>query len=258
MQQVNNDTSFLKGNLLILIFVMTMFSSSVVSAEGCAPEGFMGKALQGIDNMTISETCPTCDFINISIKAPNQTFIISNQPLTLSDEVFQFVLLPSQIPELGTYNVEGFSNLDFPLKACFVVTNIPVDVTEGESSIYLILALASFFMFILCLWGAIVVPFKNKRNEFAQIIKVERLKYFKIALVFLAYLFFTWFVNLMVSMSNNLVELTQWGGFFVMMFQFMIAMAWPMFVMMFIYMSILAIKDLKLNDLLMRGIKPRG
>ncbi len=256
MLKVNNSYNFLNGQITFLILLMFILSFSLVSAEGCAPEGFMGRFQEGL-NITITETCPTCTFINISIKDPNSTLLFTNEPMTLANGIFTFDINATSLTSLGTYNIEGFSNLDLPVKACFIITNITTEITIPESLIYIILSFAAFFIFLLCLWGAVVVPFKNEKNEFARIIKIQRLKYLKVALIFLSYLFFVWFVNLMLTMSNNLIALTQYNGFFTMVFNFLIAFAWPMFVIMFLFMFLLGIRDLKLKDLLNRGIKPR-
>lgn len=229
---------------------------SVVSAQGCASPGFMG-TFQQDTNVTITETCPTCTFINITIKDPVSTQIILNEPMTSENSMFNFTLNDSLTNTIGTYFIEGHSNLDTPVKACFDITNIKRQTSTPESLVYIVLVIASFSVFALALWGAVAIPFNNPRNEFSQIISVSYLKYLKVGLMFISYALFVWMVNLMFAMAENLVSLTQYSGFFQMVFNFLLNLTWPMFVIMFISFFVLGSRDLKLNDLLRRGLRPR-
>jgi len=243
-------------SLTILVISTFIISLSFVSAEGCDASGFMGRFQQDT-NITITETCPSCAFINITIKDPKSNKIIINQPMTLENGTFTYIINDTLTNDLGTYYVEGFSNLTLPFKACYIVTNIKREITIQESVIYVLLAAFAFLAFLLNLWGAIALPFKNPRNE-GRIVAVSALKYFKVGCMFLAFAFLVWLSNLVFTLSNNLVTLSQYNGFFQGIFQILIAFVWPVFVLMIIVFVVMGWKDLKLNKLLLRGFTPAG
>ncbi len=105
---------------LFVMLLFLMFSS--VAAQSCPSNGFMG-TISSKNSVTITQTCPTCNFITISaIKEPvTSNIIVSGQNMTLINGSFRFTLDNSLISQDGTYFVEGFSNLDEPFISCFVI-----------------------------------------------------------------------------------------------------------------------------------------
>ncbi len=245
-------------NRCAIIFVMFVIAltSQASSLQTCGYLGFMGKFQQD-QNVTITQTCPTCTFINITITAPNSTIILINDPMTLSQGVFSFGPNDNISSDLGTYFIQGVSNLDEPFKACYIITNISTAITIEEAIIYVVLTIAVFLMFLCCVWGAIGLPARNRMNEFDRVISIEIMKYPKLGFTFLAYAFFTWFINILMIMSNSLVSLTAYQGFFEMIFNFLMAGLYAAFIAMLVIFFMVAANDLKLRDLLTRGISPR-
>lgn len=241
---------------VFITIILLIILINPISAQGCAEEGYMGEFQQN-STVQITETCPTCTFININVKNTTSDIIILNQSMSLSNGVFTFNVSGGNHTELGTYWVEGYSNLDTPIKACYVITNIKRETTTSESVLYIFLLVLSLFVFLFCLMGAVSLPFSNKRNALGRVIDVSWTKYFKVGFMFITYLILVWIMNLAISVTDNLVSLTQFSGFFTMMFNILSKMAYPIFVVMFIFMFVLIIKDLKLNKLLQRGLNPR-
>ena len=239
-----------------VVILLVILSLSLVSSEGCASSGMMGRFQQG-SNVTLTQTCPTCTFINITIKDPTSNILVLNKPMTFSQGTFNFTN-ESISAELGTYTVEGQSNLDVPLRACFVITNVKREIDTPQSVIFIILASVVFLVLLASLWGAIALPFQNRTNDEFRIIGIESLKYFKMALIFLSFALAVWFSNLIFTMSNNLVTLTQYNGFFEMIFIIMRALIWPVFVIMIVAFFVVGYRDLQLEKLLSRGIQPRS
>lgn len=240
---------------LILLFLVIIISVNV-SAQTCEAPGFMGKFQQN-SNVTITQLCPTCTFLNITVTDPDSIILFENEPMTLANGVFTFGPNSTISSVLGIYFVQGTSNLDEPFKACWIITNIPTDVTIQEAIIYAILTPFVFFMFLIFVWGAVGLPARNRRNEIGRLIGVEKLKYVKFSSMFLAYAFFTWLINILLILSNNFVTLSQYSGFFTMLFQFLMAALYVIFVIMIVFFFVLAKRDLKLQEFLSRGILPR-
>jgi len=236
--------------ILLIILINPVF------ALGCAEEGYM-REFQQNSTVQITETCPTCNFININVKNTTSDIIILNQSMTLANGIFTYNVSGGNHTELGTYWIEGYSNLDTPVKACYVITNIQRETSTSESILYIFLLLLSVFLFIFCLMGAVTLPFSNRRNALGRVIDISWTKYFKVGLMFITYLLLVWIMNLAVSVTDNLISLTQFSGFFTMMFNVLSFLAYPLFVVMFIFINVLMIKDLKLNKLLQRDLNPR-
>lgn len=250
--------NFIKNRCaLLIILVFTISLSYTVSSESCEnTEGYMGKFFPNA-NITLTQACPTCTFINITITDPNSDVVFSNIPMTLSNGIFLFGPNSTISSQNGTYFVQGISNLNQPFKACYIVTRITEEIDTPESIIYVVLTISVFLMFLFSVWGAIGLPARNRRNELNRIISVEIWKYPKIGLMFLAYAFFTWFINILLTLSANLVTLTQFQGFFTMIFNFLMAGLYVLFIAMIVIFFILGARDLKLIRLLTRGINPR-
>lgn len=243
--------------VLLLTLVFLILVTSPALAQTCEPTGFMGKFQQD-SNVTITQICPTCTFLNITVTDPDSVILFTNEPMTLSESVFTFGPNTSISEKLGTYFVQGISNLDDPFKACYIVTNITSDISTPEAIIYVILTFFVFFMFLMFVWGAIGLPARNRKNELNRVIGIEYFKYVKLGCMLLAYAFFTWFINILLILSNNFVTLGAYTGFFTMVFQFLLAGLYAVFVAMIIIFFVLAARDLRLQDLLTRGILPRA
>lgn len=238
--------------LLFLILAM-QFGSSQATCEG---SGYMGKFQQD-SNVTITQTCPTCTFINITVSDPDSIIVFNNTAMNFSNSIFTFDGNSTISSKLGIYFVQGISNLDNPFKSCYIVTNIATELTIQESIIYIILTISVFLMFLLCFWGGVGLPARNRRNELGRVISVEIMKYPKLGCMFLSYAFFTWFINILLTISVNFVTLSQYEGFFTMIFNFLLAGLYAFFVATVVIFFILAARDLKLQDFLTRGIQPR-
>ena len=148
-------------------------------------------------------------------------------------------------------DIGGFASVGF------IVTQTGDQLTESISMIYFILTLGVFGIFLLTLWGAIVLPMKNPRGGLDEIVDVSILKYFKLGLMFLSYTLFMWLINLLLTLSNNFIILSQYLGFFTMMFVILRSFIWPLFVIMWATFTFLAWKDLQLIKLLERGLSPK-
>ena len=75
--------------------------------------------------------------------------------------------------------------------------------------------------------------------------------------IFLTYALLVWVINLLLTLSNSFILLSQYVGFFTMIFVILRSLIWPLFVLMWITFIILGWKDLQLIKLLTRGINPK-
>lgn len=243
--------------IFALVFI-SIFLVSIASAQTLKQNTQSDVLIVCINN----GYCSSTTVCNASVFDPDNLVIKDGVQATQASSLayFNITLNSTQTSKLGEYQVTGFckdgsvaKEIDFP----FTVTKTGKEFTIPESIIYIILTISVFLMFLFSVWGAIGLPARNRRNELDRVIGIEIMKYPKIGCMFLSYAFFTWFINILLILSMNLVTLTQYQGFFTMIFNFLMAGLYALFVAMIVIFFILAARDLKLQDLLTRGIQPK-
>ena len=160
-------------NILSLLILLTIISLTNFSyAQGCDSEGWKGYG-KIHQNKTISLTCPTCTFINITVTNPSGTIFISNDEMTDSGGSFDYTFLSTDLNEFGTYQIDGYSNLDDPLALCFDIT---INGKEQSVGSYI------FILFLILLLFVFVVMINFRYDE-----KKREVLYKKIVLNYLSF-----------------------------------------------------------------------
>lgn len=157
--------------LLFSVMVMIFISLSSVSAIGCDASGWKGFGKLN-ENKSVCVTCPTCDYINISTLTPNGTILFQNEPMTESNNEFCYGFNGSQNNQLGTYEINGFSQLDEPLGLCYDVT---FSGKENNIGAYVI----SLIIIIGMLLGVIWIHRKYNAKERERLYKILVLGFVK-------------------------------------------------------------------------------
>lgn len=139
----------------------------------------------------------------------------------------------------------------------FEVSNSGLEITESDSIVSIILILGAIFIFLLCLFASIFIPFSNSRSDLGKIISVNYLKYWKILFMSMTYITLLWVFNLLHVISVKMSLLVQFTNYFSIIFQVMNAIVWPIFVFIFVGTLFILWKDLALEKLLSRGINER-
>ena len=240
---------------VILILILGIFLISLVGAA----QQTLGYFKQG-DCMQLTQTCGNCTDNNITYVYQTSDAVLYNisDGMTKSGTFYNYTFCNTSI--VGEYIVNGFGDPDGEQTSWtynFFITVTGRRLETSDAITNAILTLASLFFFLLCLWGGIVLPFGNQRNDEGKVISVQKLKYFKVGLLFLSYVFLIWMLNLFLALSTNFSILTQYTKFFEVIFSVMNAMSYPLFVFMLIIMSIMGWKDLALKKLLLRGVSPK-
>ncbi len=241
---------------IILTIILGMFLISLASAS-----------IQTIGPFKINkdveliQTCANCSFNNItSILSPNSSTLITNVEMTKDGSNYNYTLNSTFVSLTGRYIVNGIGDengIDTIWNYDFEVNPTGTILKTSDSINYVILTLGSLFFFLLALWGAIVLPFKNNRNDEGRVETIQKLKYFKLLCFVAAYILFVWLLNLFLSLSTNFSILTQYTKFFEVIFSVVNSFSYPLFVMMFVIMLFLAWHDLALRKLLLRGLNPK-
>ncbi len=189
-------------------------------------------------------------FIDTNIPHSDDVGIPNDWDVIIDGNNFSLVGDYAYLIQCNSSFLGGFDSVEFQ------VTSTGRLLKTSDSINYSILTLGALFLFLLCLYGGMVLPFKNERDEEQKIVSVEKLKYFKVGLIFLSYVFFVWFLNLLLTLSTNFSVLTQFTKFFEVIFSVTNTVSLALFVLMLFLMSVLAWKDLQLKKLLDKGISP--
>ena len=131
---------------------MCMFLCSFVTAA----QESLGTFKQGEDVLLV-QLCGTCTYNNItSITAPNSSIIISNVNMTKDGTQYSYLVEGENFTEVGTYNVNGFGDLDGVATSWaynFEITPTGIKTPEGVPNVYAIIifvvfGIACFFLFL--------------------------------------------------------------------------------------------------------------
>ena len=239
--------------IFLLIFVGLFLISFTCAAQQSLGYFKQGECLQLIQ----SHGNTTYNNISFVYQTNDATLYNISDQMTKVGTFYNYTFCNTSL--VGEYIVNGFGDPDGVRTSWiynFWITPTGRKLETSDSITNLVLTAISLILFLLCLWGGIALPFKNNRNDEGGIISVQKLKYFKVGLIFLSYVFFVWMLNLILALSTNFSILTQYTKFFEVIFSVMNAMSYPIFVFMLIIMAILAWKDLQLKKLLQRGLSP--
>ncbi len=239
---------------ILLLLIVGLFLISLVGAT----QQTLGTFKKDIC-MQLTQTCGNCTFNNLTYVYQTSDAVLYNisDGMTKSGTFYNYTFCNTST--VGEYIVNGFGNPDGEQTSWtynFWITPTGTILEASDSMLYIFLTLGALFFFLLCLYGGIVLPFGNTRGDEGKIISIQKLKYFKVGLLFLSYVFFVWLLNLFLTLSTNFSILTQYTKFFEVIFSVINSASYPIFVFMLILMSAMAWKDLQLKKLLQRGINP--
>lgn len=132
----------------------------------------------------------------------------------------------------------------------FEVTQNGEDLTTAKAVLYSMLSLVIFLIFVISLYFSVSLNYKNNRNEKGQVTKIEYGKYFKVGLILISYSLFLWFLNILVAVSDNFVNLDIFYGLISGLYLVLLRAFFPVFVIIIIWIIVLAIKDINFKSLM--------
>jgi len=202
--------------------------------------------------------CSTSALCNLTIIYPNSSYLLDNQGMTnLNTGDFNYSLT---FIEIGDYStkvqcVDGIYNstATFPI----TITHTGSELSVGQGIIFLIFVIALIFTFLLCLYGAVRLPWKHGRNEFGKVVSVNDLKYLKIFLFVLSYLLLMFVFGTMRGISANYLFMTGLSKFFNLLYWIMLSFLFPGLVLALIITIISILTNLKFKEAIERNVPLR-
>ena len=232
----------MKKLLTILIFGIFCLSFASASNLGTFPKDSC---------VQLYQLCESCTFVNLtSVKIP---------PLELSDPMeiqifgelmnnfgFDFTFEYCNTSRLGSYqyNVCGDKGgVNTCENIAFSITKTGTEFTISEAVTYLILAFGVLLLFLISFYFMIVTPYSNSKDDKGAVLMITKLKYVKLGLILLTWVLFTWFLNILIGLSDNFVSITMYYGFFGFIFQVMNNLALPLGIVILVIGGFEIIRD---------------
>ncbi len=134
-------------------------------------------------------------------------------------------------------------NLGGEVRETFQVTRTGKILEVSESLTYFVLSFGVLLLFLLSFYFMLSTPYENKVNEKGAVIKITKLKYVKLGLILSTWVLFTWFLNILIGLSENFVNLTIYSGFFGFIFQVMNNLALPLGIIILVISFFEIIRD---------------
>jgi len=139
---------------LLFLFLLVGFASS----QGCADEGWKGYGIIH-QNKTVTITCSTCEYINLTVVNADGNIFLDNVGMT-GNNTFYYTFLGDNLNKVGTYQVDGYSQLDTPISFCF---DVSMNGRPPSIGVYTMLILLSIGFFIFVIW--MNIKFNEERRN---------------------------------------------------------------------------------------------
>ncbi len=161
---------------------------------------------------------------------------------------WEYEVAGGNFSEIGQYAIVIYCEVEDEIGGFF---EFGFDVTKNgkmfyiaEAILYLILSFGILLLSCITFYFMLITPYSNEMNEKQNlIIRVTRTKYIKLGLILITYALFTWFLNIMIGLSENFASLTMYYGLFGGIFWIMNALSLPVAVVIIVVMLFEIIRD---------------
>jgi len=245
---MSSDKIVITKNLLFFILLLTLLP--MLSA---AEESFIFERERPIDLDhpcvdSLEAPCDSSILCNITILYPNGTRLIDNGPMTARGAGFyNFTITSSQTGNSGEYSssIQCIGSSENGISTFnFLITPTGTELSTGQGILFVILLALAVLVFALTLTGAIILPFKNVRDDQGiNVVKINDLKYVKILLWFASYVMAIWIMALSTSLMSNFLNFPVAVDIFYVIYWFLLSFFWPVFVVFLLFAVIAFIED---------------
>ncbi len=246
-------------NLKLLYLIGILLSLPFVIAESDTPtyqaSTDVNITVPCTNNGTLCSNTASCEAMIIN---PNALKIINNQSMTQDIGFFNITIDSSNTSVLGPYEFTMCCRDSGQTKCKTLLFNITPNGQElsiPQGIIYVVVLLASLFIFCLVLYGAITLPFGNLINSEGWTISVNDLKYVKLFLWFAAYLILIWITFIAKWIAKSFLFLDFADVFFNIIFYSLLVCVLPIFTGLVIFGIWYKLADDKIQQALARGLR---
>ncbi len=143
----------------------------------------------------------------------------------------------SYLMQCNSSSLGGFASVGFGITLSGLI------LETSEAVIYSVLSFGVLLLFIISFYFMIAVKYGNDTNGKGAVIKLTKTKYVKLGLILLTWVLFTWFLNILIGLSDNFVSLTMYYGLFGFIFETMNNLALPLGIVIIVICLFEIIRD---------------
>lgn len=240
-----------KAKLMLICFVMLyIILISLVSSANFVQNTPVDIKVQCLNNGTYCSSSGNC---NLTILYPSNVLFINNT-MTRQPVYYNLTLPNSSI--LGNYQC-SFTCCDGGLCSTgdcgFTISPTGLDISTGQSFIYIFLIVMSFIVFLLLLYASIKIPFKNIRNNEGVMVAINQLKWLKVASIGLNYIVLMFIFGLSGALSRNFLAGLGIENFFNWGYFILLSLLIPFAILSIVLGFIVFITDKRLYKKIKRG-----
>lgn len=239
--------------LIAILIVLPSISAASISSIGPFKQG---------DTITIPQTVDNSTFCNLTtLQYPNSTISNLNLAMTKSGDNYLVSLNSNFSRTVGNYNVCTKADPNGIVKTrCFGydITVTGDTLTSASATINAFIMIIAIFLFILSLYGATKVQWKDNYDFYSgSLVSVSGKKYMKIILLFIAYLILLFIFSMANDLSASYLFLSGMNGLFKIGYFSLLVLAAPLFLGMCIFLLLTVLTDKKIQRAVSRGIPVR-
>jgi len=188
----------------------------------------------------------------ITIIGPNSSVIINNGTMSNNINYYNYSLNKNQTNELGEYSAFVYCDgtTTSYTKFTYEITRSGKTLEIPESLLYILLTFAIFCIFVISLYFTIAVPYANKRDDNGDTVRITKTKYIKMGLVGITYSLFLWFLNMLIGISNNFINLEMYYGFVSGIFLALLRLSLPLLILIIVWSLFEIIRDINKQKLI--------
>ena len=257
---MNNNSSLDKFQIMMVMFLFIyltfLFSPSLSATQTFKQSQLIDLKVQCIINGTF---CSSNGLCNLTISYPNASLLINNQKMTNQISFYNYTL--PTLTSFGVYSCSATccdNNLCGTDNSCtFNINGIGSDLSPAQSILYFIILGGLLIFLIFTIWGAIIFPWKNQRNELDQVVSINDLKYLKVILWILVYLEVLFISLILSNLSSGYLASEGSYSFFNIVYNLLLIGMLPMFPLIIAFTIIIWLNDKKTQKNIARGIPVR-
>jgi len=195
---------------------------------------------------------------NITVYNPDWLVLVNFESMSYDSttQTFNYTLINTSVVGDYCYDITCFdSGLNKTENFCIEITPTGKGFTIAQSITYLLLLAVVVGLFIFSLYGSIIIPFRNERNEYNEVIRINWKKYLKVFAIVMSYMFLIWVAYLSWNLAFGYLYLDSLAKFFNWIFVLLMALALPIFITVIIFFTVIYLQDKKIQTFIERGLK---
>lgn len=160
---------------------------------------------------------------------------------------YNYTILNSAM--LGTYKCSatccdaGYCGTNSAQDCDYIITPSGTELSVGQSILYTIGLILAVIIFCFSLYTAIVIPFRNGRDEHGHIISVNNLKWVKVGFIAITYVILLFIVGLADGIFRNFLSVIGVNMFFDWLYWILLSLMFPLFVVGIVLIFVIYIYD---------------